>query len=88
MRSERGQGRGRFARGLSHASIGIEMGASVGVGYWIGMKLDAYFGTSWLMITFTLLGVVAGFRALLKLTLKLQREAALEEGSDESEGRP
>lgn len=52
---------------LSIASVGLEMGVSVAVGLAIGYFLDKEFGTDpYLTLVFLLLGVAAGFKALLR----------------------
>lgn len=46
---------------------GLEMGASVALGYFIGNFLDKKFDSSpWLTIIFFILGVVAAFRLLFQ----------------------
>jgi ATP synthase protein I len=55
-----------WARYLSSASIGIEMGAALVVGMGIGWFLDRTFGTKpWCLGIFTALGIVAGFRNMI-----------------------
>ncbi|MFT7621391.1 MAG: F0F1-type ATP synthase assembly protein I [Myxococcota bacterium] len=78
--------RRRLVKGMSHASIGIEMGVSVGVGYAMGRWLDQTFGTSWLTITMTLVGVVAGFRALFLVAYKHHKETEAQEQEDNAGG--
>ncbi len=80
----RGERRRKWARGLSHASIGLEMGISVGLGYWAGSWADGYFGTSWLTMTGTLLGVAAAFKALFQLAWKLHKQAEQDEGGEDT----
>ena len=65
-----------WAKHLSNASIGIEMGAALVVGMAIGWFLDRTFDTKpvWLII-FTIFGIVAGFRNMLVAA----RKAAAEE---------
>jgi ATP synthase protein I len=47
------------------SSVGLEMGLSVLIGWGIGTWLDNRFGTKpWLMITWLLIGIAAGFKAL------------------------
>jgi ATP synthase protein I len=56
-----------WAQYLSNASIGIEMGAALVVGMGIGWFLDRTFGTRpWCLVIFTGLGIVAGFRNVLR----------------------
>jgi ATP synthase protein I len=55
-----------WARHLSTAAIGIEMGAALVVGIAIGWFLDRSFGTApWCLAIFTVFGIVAGFRNLI-----------------------
>ncbi len=84
-REEQKQQRRKLLRGLSHASIGIEMGFSVLFGYLIGQWLDEKFGTTWLMPAFTLIGIIAGFRALFRLTRRLAAEAEEEQEVSQEE---
>jgi ATP synthase protein I len=65
-----------WAKYLSNASIGIEMGAALVVGMAIGWFLDRTFGTKpWCLAIFTALGIVAGFRNMIVAA----RKAAAEE---------
>jgi len=65
-----------WAKYLSNASIGIEMGAALVVGMGIGWFLDRTFGTEpWLLVIFTGFGIVAGFRNMIVAA----RKAAAEE---------
>ena len=65
-----------WAKYLSNASIGIEMGAALVVGMAIGWFLDRSFGTKpWCLVIFTAFGIVAGFRNMIVAA----RKAAAEE---------
>ena len=65
-----------WAKYLSNASIGIEMGAALVVGMGIGWFLDRTFGTKpWCLVIFTAFGIVAGFRNMIVAA----RKAAAEE---------
>jgi ATP synthase protein I len=65
-----------WAKHLSNASIGIEMGAALVVGMAIGWFLDRTFGTQpWFLVIFTAFGIVAGFRNMIVAA----RKAAAEE---------
>jgi len=65
-----------WAKYLSNASIGIEMGAALVVGMGIGWFLDRTFKTEpWCLAIFTGFGIVAGFRNLIVAA----RKAAAEE---------
>lgn len=47
------------------STVGIALVASTFIGFYIGLKLDEYFGTSpWLTVVFLILGIAAGFRNL------------------------
>ncbi len=58
-----------------YSSIGLEMGFSVAIGAAMGYFLDKYFNTApWLMITFLILGIVAGFRSLFSLMKDIDKD--------------
>ncbi len=60
---------------LSASSAGLELGISVAVGLLFGYWLDEKAGTSpWLMLLFMVLGLVAGFRGVLR-AIKRAEEA-------------
>lgn len=64
-------GRAPWAQYISHASIGIEMGAALVVGMAIGWFLDRSFETRpWFLVAFTALGIVAGFRNVIRAARK------------------
>ncbi len=57
------------------SSLGIEMVASIVVGYFIGKYLDKVFDTgNTLTMLFLLLGVVAGFRSLVVAAKRVQKD--------------
>jgi len=57
-----------YTRVMRYSALGLEMGFSVAIGVAIGYFLDRYFHTGpWLLLTFLILGVVAGFRSLFSL---------------------
>jgi ATP synthase protein I len=69
----------RFYRTLSASSVGLELGLSVVFGVLFGRWLDGKLGTApWLMIAFLALGLVAGFRSMLRAVHRLDREAEAE----------
>ncbi len=73
----------------SQASIAwrmvIELMVGLGIGFAIGYGLDELLGTDpWLMIVFTMLGLVAGFRVMMTTAAELQAEQALNDGADET----
>lgn len=65
-----------FAKYLSSASIGIEMGAALVVGMGIGWFLDRTFKTEpWCLVIFTAFGIVAGFRNMIVAARKAAAES-------------
>jgi ATP synthase protein I len=70
----------QFYHALSASSVGLELGLSVVVGVLIGRWLDGRFGTEpWLMLAFLVLGLVAGFRGVLRAVRRADRAAEAEE---------
>jgi ATP synthase protein I len=68
-----GQGLWKAAR---LASVGIEMGVSVLLGWGIGAWLDGKLHTKpWLMLVFVILGVVAGGRSVYTAARAAARDA-------------
>ena len=62
-------------RNMQYSAIGIEMAAAVAVGGLIGYWLDEYFGTApWLLFFWLMCGLVAGFRSLYRLTMKVKKQ--------------
>jgi len=58
-------GRGEWKKALEVASVGIEMGLCIAIGYFAGHALDRYFGTApYLEVLFTIAGIGAAFKAL------------------------
>lgn len=56
---------------LEASTIGINLVLSTFVGFAIGYFLDKFFGTSpWLTVTFLIIGIIAGFRELLRIARK------------------
>ena len=54
------------------STVGITMVVATVIGYFIGLFLDRIFGTApWLMITFLLFGIAAGFKNLYDQTKKI-----------------
>lgn len=57
------------------SSIGLVLVISTVIGYAIGNWLDGKFGTGpWLMLVFTLLGIIAGFVQIFRLANQLSKE--------------
>src|SRR5262245_5202588 len=70
----------RFYQTLSASSVGLELGLSVVFGVLFGRWLDGKLGTTpWLMIAFLALGLVAGFRSVLRAVRRLDRAAEAED---------
>ena len=75
----------RFFRAASLASVGLEMGVAVLVGWWFGQFLDKEFDTTpWLMILFLLFGVAAAFKAIIR-TAKQAQQNETRDNSNEPE---
>ncbi len=69
---------------LRYSAVGMEMGIAVVVGYGVGWWLDEKFGTEpYLMLLMLLLGIGAGFKAIIDAALRFSREAEAEEDADE-----
>ena len=52
-----------------------EMVAGLAIGFGIGFGLDTLLGsTPWLMVTFTVLGIVAGIRVMMRSAAELQTD--------------
>jgi ATP synthase protein I len=55
--------------------VGINLVTTTFVGFVIGYYLDKWLGTRpWLMVVFTLLGIVAGFRDLFRIARESSRQ--------------
>lgn len=60
-----------FRQLLQASSIGLNLVLSTFIGLAIGYGLDSHFHTSpWLTIIFLLIGIIAGFRELLRIAKK------------------
>lgn len=60
-----------FKQLLDASSIGIQLVLSTFVGFAIGYFLDKMLGTSpWLTVIFLIMGIIAGFRELLRVARK------------------
>ena len=61
---------------LSASTAGLELGISVAVGLLFGYWLDGKAGTDpWLMLLFMVLGLVAGFRGVLRAVRRAEKAA-------------
>ena len=75
-----GDGKSKWYKTMQYSSIGIEFAASIAVGAFIGGWLDHLFDTSpWLLIFWTLCGIGAGFKALLRVTKQFLKESQASE---------
>jgi ATP synthase protein I len=69
----------QFYHTLSASSVGLELGLSVVLGILFGRWLDGRLGTTpWLMLAFLLLGLVAGFRGVMRAVRRSDRAAEAE----------
>jgi ATP synthase protein I len=72
------RGKGAY-NALSASSVGLELGLAVAIGLLIGWWLDQHFGTApWLMLLWLALGLVAGFRGVLRAVRQADRAARAE----------
>ena len=64
-------------RAMGHATVGLELAASIVVGYFMGDWLDGRFDTGpWFTMVFVLLGIAAGFRNIFRLASRAMRRDA------------
>ena len=78
----------RAYNALSASSVGLELGVAVIVGLLFGMWLDSRAGTTpWLMLLFLVLGLVAGFRNVLRAVARAEKAAKEEEDEDKEAAR-
>lgn len=82
-----GPGGGRDFRTLARVGgVGIELAVATTIGFLGGRWLDGKLGTApWLSLVGLLLGVAAGFRNLIEIARKAQREADGEKNGDKGE---
>lgn len=60
-----------FRQLLEASTVGLNLVLATFVGLAIGYGLDRFFGTApWLTIIFLILGIIAGFRELLRIARK------------------
>lgn len=68
-----------FRQLLNASTVGLTLVISTFIGLAIGYFLDKFFGTKpWLTIIFLILGIISGFRDLIKMAKKGNNE----EGSE------
>lgn len=76
-----GKKRAAWAEYLSLSTLGIEMGAALGVGIAIGWFLDRWLKTEpWLLVIFTGFGIAAGFRNIIRVAREQGRRNAEPDG--------
>jgi len=68
------------------ASVGIEMGLAVVVGWFIGYSLDNWLGTGpYMMLLWTLCGIAAGFKGLWRVAQQAKKQDEASEAKKDSE---
>jgi len=75
---------------LNASIVGIQFPVAMAIGYFWGKWMDGLFGTwPWLTAIFSLLGVIAGFVNLFRITLATGREEErLAKEDDQADGGP
>jgi ATP synthase protein I len=69
----------RMYHGMSASAAGLELGIAVGLGALFGSWLDGKLGTEpWMMLAFLIIGVIAGFRGVLRAVARADRAASRE----------
>ena len=74
---------------LNASIVGIQFPVAMALGYFWGKWMDGLFGTEpWLTIIFAILGIIAGFVNLFRITLAtgLQEERLAKEDEDADGG--
>ncbi|MEE9542663.1 MAG: AtpZ/AtpI family protein [Thermodesulfobacteriota bacterium] len=75
--------KGHLKKNTNIASIGINLVASIVIGFFIGLYLDKYFSTSpWLMLIFLIFGIAAGFKNLFA---QAKKAALFDDDGDDDE---
>ncbi len=65
----------------------IELVSGLGIGFGMGYGLDYLFGTTpWLMVVFTMLGLAAGIKTMLRSAQEIQDKKMAEEAEKRDEG--
>jgi ATP synthase protein I len=64
----------QFFRAAQVASLGLEMGLAVVIGWGVGTWLDGKAGTKpWLMLLFLMFGIAAGFKGIVDAARKISK---------------
>ena len=74
---------------LNASIVGIQFPVAMAIGYFWGKWMDGIFGTEpWLTIIFSILGIIAGFVNLFRITLAtgLKEEQLAKEDEDSDGG--
>ena len=67
-----------FGQLLDASSVGIQLVLSTFAGLAIGYGLDRLFGTKpWLMFIFLIIGIIAGFKELFRISKREEDKAAM-----------
>ena len=72
---------------LNASIVGIQFPVAMAIGYFWGKWMDEWFGTTpWLTAIFAILGIIAGFVNLFRITAAAARtEEQLERENDDSD---
>jgi ATP synthase protein I len=71
----------RLYNGLSASAAGLELGIAVAIGALFGRWLDGKLGTEpWMLMVFLLVGLVAGFRGLLRAVARADKAEEADRG--------
>jgi ATP synthase protein I len=75
---------------LNASIVGIQFPVAMALGYFWGKWMDGIFGTEpWLTIIFSILGIIAGFVNLFRITLATGlKEEQLAKEDQEADGGP
>jgi len=69
---------------LNASIVGIQFPVAMAIGYFWGKWMDGLFGTEpWLTIIFSILGIIAGFVNLFRITLSTARQEELLDQEDD-----
>jgi ATP synthase protein I len=71
----------RAFNALTASTVGLELGVAVVISLLFGMWLDRKLGTQpWLMLAFLVIGLVAGFRNVMRAVKRAEKAAEREDG--------